>query len=229
MPRSRPPLGDHAHVDDDFTTLAALPDPRLDRLSLALAASFRSVDAAAALAELDRLGEALRGDAPASPEEGAESCRRVLGVENGFSGDRDEYDHPRNSMLDLVLQGRRGLPILLSTVYAEAGRRAGMPLAGVGLPGHYVVGHFGGDPPLLIDPFAGGVRIAPEVPPELVRPWTAHETALRMLNNLVGSYTSRGDLALAIRAAGMRLALPLPEPVRQSLTAEHRALQARLN
>ena len=216
-------------MEDDFATLAALPDPDLGRLALALAASFGPVDATAALEELDRLGEALRATAPESPEEGIESCRRVLGMENGFAGDRDEYDHPRNSMLDLVLRSRRGLPILLSTVYVEAGRRAGFPVAGVGLPGHYVVGHFGADPPLLMDPFAGGIRIEAEAPPELTRPWTAHETALRMLNNLVGSYGRRGELDSAIRAARMRLDLPLPDGARQSLAAELRALQARLN
>ncbi len=216
-------------MEEDFATLAALPDPDLGRLALTMAASFGEVDAPTALEELDRLGEALRATAPASAEEGIESCRRVLGIDNGFVGERDDYDHPRNSMLDLVLQRRRGLPILLSTVYIEAGRRAGLPLAGVGLPGHYVVGHFGANPPLLLDPFAGGIRIVSEVPPELARPWTAHETALRMLNNLVGSYERRGELGFAIRAARMRLDLPLADAARQSLAAELRALQARLN
>ena len=46
-------------------------------------------------------------------------------------------------MLDLVLARRTGLPILLSVVYVEAARRAGIRLSGVGLPGHFVVGHFG--------------------------------------------------------------------------------------
>ena len=67
-----------------------------------------------------------------------------------------QYDHPDNSMLDLVLTRRRGLPILLSVVYVEVARRAGIELAGVGLPGHFVVGHFGAEPAALLDPFAGG-------------------------------------------------------------------------
>jgi transglutaminase superfamily protein len=107
-----------------------------------------------------------------------------------------------------VLERRRGLPILLSAVYVEVARRAGVPLAGVGLPGHYVVGHFGAPEPLLLDPFGGGVRITPDAPASLVRPWTPHETAMRMLNNLVPAFRRRGDLVGALRAAELRLALP---------------------
>ena len=132
-------------------------------------------------------------------------------------------------MLDRVLERRRGLPILLSVVYVEVARRAGVPLAGVGLPGHYVVGHFGAPEPLLLDPFGGGVRITPDAPASLVRPWTPHETAMRMLNNLVPSYRRRGDLAGAIRAAELRLALPAAEALRDTLATELRTLQARLN
>jgi regulator of sirC expression with transglutaminase-like and TPR domain len=128
----------------------------------------------------------------------------------------------------LVLERRKGLPILLSVVYVEAARRGGIALAGVGLPGHYVVGHFGHDPPLLLDPFNGGapLQVAREVE---VRAWGTHETALRMLNNLVGSYQRRADLARAIRAAHMRLELPLGARDRDVLGAELASLRARLN
>jgi regulator of sirC expression with transglutaminase-like and TPR domain len=131
-------------------------------------------------------------------------------------------------MLDVVLERRKGLPILLSVVYVEVARRAGIALAGVGLPGHYVVGHFGQVPPLLLDPFNGGAGLeaAAEVD---VRAWGPHETALRMLNNLVGSYQRRADLARAIRAAELRLELPLGAPDRAALAAELLSLRARLN
>jgi regulator of sirC expression with transglutaminase-like and TPR domain len=132
-------------------------------------------------------------------------------------------------MLDLVLARRRGLPILLSVVYVEVARRAGIALAGVGLPGHFVVGHFGADPPVLIDPFAGGGAVEVDVAWSLVRPWKAHEIAMRMLNNLVMTYVRRGDLVAAIRAASMRLALPAEASVQEDLRAELRAMQARLN
>jgi regulator of sirC expression with transglutaminase-like and TPR domain len=129
----------------------------------------------------------------------------------------------------VVLTRRRGLPILLSVVYVEVARRAGIPLAGVGLPGHFVVGHFGADPPLLFDPFSGGATVEADVAPVLVRPWRPAEIAMRMLNNLVAAYQRRGDVDAAIRAASMRLALPAEASLRDTLQAELRAIQARLN
>jgi regulator of sirC expression with transglutaminase-like and TPR domain len=62
-----------------------------------------------------------------------------------------------------------------------------------------------------------------------LRAWLPDEIAMRMLNNLVSSYTRRGDLAHAIRAAELRLLLPAPETVRGTLATELRTLQVRLN
>ncbi len=214
-----------------FSEVTAEPDPSLDAIALALASEFREVDVAGALGHLDALGEELAAARGAS--EGAEAqlraCVQILATTHGFTGDTEHYDAPANSMLDVVLQNRRGLPILLSVVYVEVARRAGIALAGVGLGGHFVVGHFGASPPLLIDPFARGTIIEAEVEPAFIRPWGNHEIAMRMLSNLVGSYQRRGDLDAAIRAAGMRLALPAPPALVQRLRAELRALQARLN
>ena len=110
-----------------FATLAAAPGPGLAELALALAAEFRRVDDALALAELERLGAELGRETCGSPLEQADACRLVLGERNGFVGNREEYDHPDNSMLDLVLERRTGLPIVLSVVYVEAARLAGIP------------------------------------------------------------------------------------------------------
>jgi regulator of sirC expression with transglutaminase-like and TPR domain len=215
-----------------FAELAAAPDATIDLLALALAAEFRTVDTRGAIATLDALGAELARAAErttGAPHELARVCAQLLGVTHGFAGDRRHYDDPQNSMLDLVLSRRRGLPILLSVVYVEVARRAGIALVGVGLPGHFVVGQFDTDPPLLLDPFAGGQAVEAEVTRTDVRPWRADEIAMRMLNNLVVSYHRRGDLAAAIRAADMRLSLPAPESLRESLLAELRALRARLN
>lgn len=215
----------------DFAELARCPDPPLDALTLAVAAEFGDVDAAAARAHLDALGTELAtavGSTRAPPEE-AKACASVLGARHGFAGDVEHYDDPENSMLDCVLERRKGLPILLSVVYVEVARRAGVELRGVGLPGHYVVGHFGVEPPILLDPFAGGGPLREEPPAALVRPAGAHETVLRVLNNLVGSFGRRGDLGPEIRAAELRLVLPLDSATRAHLEAGLRALRARLN
>ena len=194
-----------------------------------MAAEFKHVDARAALAQLDELGDEVRRriSAGARPREQLDALRDVLVRGHGFAGDREQYDHPQNSMLDVVLERRAGLPILLSAVYVEVARRAGIDLDGVGLPGHFVVGHFGTVPALLLDPFNGGAE--PELPgPLSPAPWSVHETVLRMLNNLVVAYQRRNDLGRAIRAAEMRLVLAVGHEV-AGLETELRALRARLN
>jgi regulator of sirC expression with transglutaminase-like and TPR domain len=215
-----------------FAAAAADPDTTLDVLALALAAEFRDVDVAGALARLDVLGaEVARaaGHTDSTPRAQARACAQIIGAAHGFVGDRQHYDDPDNSMLDLVLTRRRGLPILLSVVYIEAARRASIPIVGVGLPGHFVVGHFGTDPPVLLDPFAGGAQIATDAPQDVVRPWRTDEIVMRMLNNLVAAYGRRGDVGGAIHAASLRLALPAGASQRDVLEAELRAIQARLN
>ena len=175
-----------------FSALAADPGAMLDVLALALAAEFRQVDAGGAIATLDALGDELArmpGIQSADPEAQARACGELLGGAHGFEGDREHYDDPQNSMLDLVLSRRRGLPILLSVVYVEVARRAGIKIAGVGLPGHFIVGHFGTDPPVLLRPVrrwrpaagADGPGRAGRTRGALTR------IAMRMLNNLVGS------------------------------------------
>ncbi len=219
-------------ASEAFAELACEPDPPVEELALGLAAEFGPVDVDPVRARLDELAaevcEVLR-------RPGADPVRalgRVLGRRHGFSGDAREYDHPDNSMLPTVLERRRGLPITLSVLYVAVARRAGLPLRGVGLPGHFVVGLFvtpGGRPELL-DPFHAGVPIAvPELPEPMLRPWGPHETALRMINNLVGSFSKRGALAEAIHAADLRLLLPVEPADMERLTLEARALRARLN
>ncbi len=215
-----------------FAAIAGDSDATLDVVALAMAAEFRDVDGVAAMGRLDALGADLSRVAErtdGAPQALALACEQVIGAANGFLGDQTEYDHPDNSMLDLVLTRRRGLPILLSVVYVEVARRAGIELAGVGLPGHFVVGHFGRDPPLLLDPFAGGGTVEAADREDLIRPWGAQEIAMRMLNNLVTAYQRRSDLGRALHAAKMRLALPAEEAHRDILKTELRAIQARLN
>jgi regulator of sirC expression with transglutaminase-like and TPR domain len=215
---------------EPFLAIAARPEPPIDKLALSLAAEFREVDETAAVTSLDELGEEVveARRAFSGPRAGIDALREVLAVRHGFSGDERRYDHPQNSMLDVVLERRRGLPILLSVLYLATAQRAGIQLCGVGLPGHYVVGDLRTNPPLLVDPFAGGAAVTPQSRRD-VRAWGAHETALRILNNLVASFGRRADLVRTIQAAELRLALPL-EPARiELLRIELGALRARLN
>ncbi len=137
--------------------------------------------------------DALASDVPADGRDD-QRLRAVLG---GFGGASDDYQHLESSLLADVLRRRRGLPILLSSVWTEVARRAGVPAYGVGLPGHFVVGV--GDPDgnrVLVDPFEGG-RLLPydsarsiaeaagrSLRPEHLRPHDPIDTLARVLANI---------------------------------------------
>ncbi len=220
-------------TSEAFAELACEPDPPVEELALGLAAEFGPVDAAPVRMRLDALADDVVAELEQADPDPVGALGAVLGRRHGFTGETREYDHPDNSMLPLVLERRRGLPITLSVVYVAVARRVGIPLLGVGLPGHFVAGHFGapGARPELLDPFHDGVRIAvpEELPEDVLRPWGPHETVLRMLNNLVGSFSKRGSLAHAIHAADLRLMLPIEPEDMHRCTLEARALRARLN
>lgn len=136
-----------------------------------------------------------------------DALRHVLFEEEGFAGDEETYDDPGNSSVARVLATRRGMPITLSIVTLEVGRRAGLTLEGVGLPGHFVVG--GEDLPAgeYLDPFAGGEfqdaeeleeRVSGifgspvELPPEVFAPDPPRAILARVLSNLRASWERRG-------------------------------------
>lgn len=224
--------GDNARVEilPPFEDVARESAPTLDRVALTIAAAFREVDVDGALARLDALAAEVAAEGiGTSAREQAEVLARVLGRRHAFAGDRERYYAPDNSMLDVVLERRRGLPILLSVVYVEVARRVGMRVRGIALHGHFVVGHFAATPPVVIDPFDGGALLDARGLPSDLAPQPVHETALRMLTNLVGAYERAGDHGRALRAAGMRLALPLDDALAAGLADEAKRLAARFN
>ncbi len=156
---------------------------------------------------------------------GCEALRRVLFAEEGFRGDAESYDDPRNSSVAHVLAARRGMPITLSIIVLEVGRRAGLALHGIGLPGHFVVG--GSDLPegRYLDPFDGGdlydtagvgKRVGAifgtpvELPPEAFLPDSSRAILTRLLYNLRRSCEKRGRLEEALAALDCAQAL-MPE------------------
>ncbi|MEU6231784.1 transglutaminase-like domain-containing protein [Kitasatospora sp. NPDC047058] len=118
---------------------------------------------AACEAALERHASAVRQAvaerAPAGPEETAALLAAVLGGRERFHGRQSDYRRLESSLLPEVLRRRRGLPILLSLVWMAVGRRAGLTVHGVALPGHFIVavgGPGGGEEYVLADPFHGG-------------------------------------------------------------------------
>ena len=90
-----------------------------------------------------------------SSRTGAKLLSSLMASELGFRGDRACFYEPRNAQVHQVLERRRGLPISLSVLYLLVGRRAGLSMAGVGMPNHFLV-RIHGVRPMLIDPFHGG-------------------------------------------------------------------------
>lgn len=130
----------------------------------------------------------------------------VLFEEHGFDGDRANYYDPRNSYLNDVLERKKGIPITLALVTLEAAKAAGVPLVGVGFPGHFIVGH----PPTgrYLDVFRRGMPLDRKNLLELLRrqgvgpdgwrdeflaPVTKGQILARMLNNLRRHFAQTGD------------------------------------
>jgi regulator of sirC expression with transglutaminase-like and TPR domain len=136
----------------------------------------------------------------------AEVSHQLFAVEGFRGNDRDYYD-PRNSYLHEVLERRVGIPITLSVVLMEVARRLGIELAGVSMPGHFLV-RLAGEPAVLLDPFDGGrllsetecaVRFSavqgPGAPFDrgYLEPVSTVAILARMLNNLRNIHLQRQD------------------------------------
>lgn len=182
----------------------------LDEAALLLAAHDHPVDVIAELGNLD----ALAAGAPEDPR----SLAHFLFVERGFAGNSADYGDPRNSFLDEVLRRRLGLPITLSVLMVEVGRRRGLALSGVGMPGHFIVRAGPGE---FFDPFHGGEALddagcrerfastqgnAP-FRSEYLDAVGPRAILARMLANLVRTYVARSP-ADAVWALRLRLRVP---------------------
>ncbi|MFF4601659.1 transglutaminase-like domain-containing protein [Streptomyces sp. NPDC001339] len=186
--------------------------------------------------ELDRLAGLLPYHPAGGPGAWARNLAELLGTRSGFAGSPGDYRWLDSSLLHKVLRRRRGLPILLSVVWMEVARRAGAPVYGVALPGHFVVGF--GDPygaHVLADPFAGG-RLLTDDDAELLvagatggrltaavtEPADPLDIALRVLNNIRAWAQARPEHS-AVQLWALELSLLLPShPAR--LRHEHAQL-----
>lgn len=145
----------------------------------------------------------------------------------GFRGDRLDYFSPSNSLLHEVMQRRRGIPLTLGILMLELGWRVGMPLEGVGFPGHFLVRLTGEPGDVLLDPFARGMMVREEdcrhmllettggrmdFDPEMIASVRKRDMILRLLNNLKNAYVRRGDDALALGVVDRLLILSPDNP-----------------
>jgi regulator of sirC expression with transglutaminase-like and TPR domain len=207
-------------LDKALTLLARDPAAPLDVAELALGLArdeYPSLDVDGYLAELAALAHEARGLLRGPPRAQAAALCRYLFHDLGFRGNQKDYYDPRNSYLNEVLDRRTGLPLTLSLVAVAVGRRAGLAVEGVGLPGHFVAKVMLDGGEVLFDPFHGGRRLTPadcerlvqrvtgqpfEATPEALRAASPGLIAVRLLTNLKGVYLGRGDFVRAARVIG---------------------------
>lgn len=214
---------------DSFARLVALPDGQIDLVEAALWVAEGDGSSLDVQAELDRI-EALAAAAAASVGSASsdrgriEALNRFLFVEQGFSGNRDDYYDPANSYLNRVLDRRRGIPISLSIVYIALARRLGLDVRGVGFPGHFLVKHLG-ERETVVDPFFGCVleeadcreRLVEMVGPSAVfqpgvhlRSASNREILVRLLSNLKHIWLRRRGYVNALASCD-RILLLIPD------------------
>jgi len=154
---------------EQFSELLSRDDDKIDlaRACLRIAQdAYPGLDVEGYIGEIERFSKRLRARiAPqAAPEERVVALNEFLYDDLGFSGNANNYYDPRNSYLNEVIDRRTGIPITLSILYMEIGRRIGLELQGVSFPGHFLVRLRVRGGMLVLDPFSGG---APQSEDEL--------------------------------------------------------------
>jgi regulator of sirC expression with transglutaminase-like and TPR domain len=221
-----------APVADPRAALAAAlsaGDEAIDlaRVLLLIAAEeYPDLDVDAYLGRLDGLADAIRPRLS-----GDEGPAAVLGTINGhlyrelgFQGNSQDYQDPRNSFLNQVLDRRTGIPITLAVVYMEVARRLGYRLVGVNMPLHFMLAYETEGEPLIVDAFDGGRIMTPggiqerlsaiagrdvDLRPEHFGRAAPRMILRRVLNNLRGIYLAQRDYPRALAVVD-RMGLILP-------------------
>ena len=231
---------DSAALAQAFAALVGqeVADERIDlvRAALTIARSeYPYLDSAKYAARIDELARRVKRLAPESGD--AADCivalNRVLFEEDQFHGNRADYYDPRNSFLNDVLDRKLGIPITLALIYMEVAKRAGFPLVGVGMPGHFLLKHYDVDGrEILIDPFNRGSILTPSdcqqrldelyggqmrLEPQFLMAVNRRQVLVRLLNNLRSIYLTGRNFRKALPIVDLILAIypRSPEDVKQ--------------
>lgn len=214
---------------DRFTKEVQRPD---EAINLALAAlyiaqeEYPELDCRAYLRRLDHMANELRDRLPAEtyPLKIIRAINEYLFEAQGFVGNHHDYYNPQNSFLNQVLDRRTGIPITLSLVYLELARRIDFPMAGVGMPGHFLVRPTLGEMAIFVDAFHKGEVMFEEDCRDLIKTMYGQEARMlpqhlepigakpflaRVLTNLKVVYLQQQDIPRALAAID-RILLLLP-------------------
>jgi regulator of sirC expression with transglutaminase-like and TPR domain len=186
------------HLVRSFAHAALSPDPDLAIAALMIArVEYPRLDAGPYLDQLDAIGrEAKRRvdaatlssqDVPHRADPDAYSrvmaLNEYLFTELHFVGNNVQYEDPRNSFLNDVLDRRTGIPITLALLYMEVARRAGLRIDGVNFPGHFLLRcparrARSQTDDLIIDPFHGGALLSEDACRQLLRRHSGEDAVL---------------------------------------------------
>ena len=205
-----------------FRRMLDRPEEEIDLAEAALLIAknaYRDLDVPGYLARISELASKLSAQLP---EDGTESSRivalnRFLFEDQGFAPSVENYYDPRNSFLNEVLERRVGIPLSLSILYIEVGRRIGLPLQGVSFPGHFLVKCTLKEGVVIIDPYCGGITLSLQDLQQRLRETRGGEVSraivaamlvaankreilARMLRNLKGIYLDQRDYVRALSA-----------------------------
>ncbi len=191
---------------------------------------YPDIDVSRSLGQLDTMAATVRGrlSRDAFPEQRIAALNHYLFEDLQFSGNVDAFYDPRNSYLNEVLDRRTGIPITLSIVYLEVGRRVGLRLQGVSFPGHFLVKLRVRRGQLVLDPFSCGEpqsatalrsRLSQLMPQsrareldleELLEAASSRQIVARVLRNLKAIYLQAENYSRAL-AVMNRMLFAVPE------------------
>jgi regulator of sirC expression with transglutaminase-like and TPR domain len=205
-----------------FREVIGRPDDEIDLAEAALLiakSAYPDLDVGRYLARIDRLAQGLseRLSRTSTDAERILALNHYLFEEHGFAPNPENYYDVRNSFLNEVLERRLGIPITLSILYIEVGRRIGLSLQGVSFPGHFLVKCRVKDVAVILDPYSGGVSLSVQDLQQRLRaaragdvsraivagmlvPAKKKEILARVLRNLKAIYLEQRDRDRALSA-----------------------------
>lgn len=205
-----------------FKEMVGRPERQVDLASAALLIAldeYPALDIQKYLREIDAMASVIRSEIDFSvgtrTMETIEKLNRFLFHSKGFRGNTEDYYDPRNSYLNEVLERRLGIPITLSLVFMEVGKRLGLRLEGVGMPGHFIVKCLHNGWEVFVDPFnQGEILLEDQCRKRLELQYGTgfqfsrsfldsvdkHQILTRMLTNLKGIYVQREEFRKALGA-----------------------------
>jgi regulator of sirC expression with transglutaminase-like and TPR domain len=178
---------------------------------------YPDLNVAAYLSRIEELAHMLsmRIGEDATPLERIADLNQFLFGDLGFAANSEDYYDPRNSFLNEVLERRTGIPITLSVIYMELGRKIGLPLEGVSFPGHFLVRCPVPEGAVVLDPYSSGIslglpdlqkrlrevrggEVSRAIVAELLVPASNKEIIVRLLRNLKAIYLREHKLDEAL-------------------------------